>query len=125
MINESTLEVLPAIHALTGCDTTSQVGTKGNALKVGFNKGSELLSSFKLQRLDEDNIQNAEKFLVNCISKNEVDTFDELRHQFFHEKHLSFDIERFPPTSVYDNTFYVHIFKVIHGYIHLISSGLK
>ena len=44
-------------------------------------------------------IQDAEKFLVSCVSPRNVETFDELRNIVYHEKHLKFDIERFPPTS--------------------------
>ena len=44
-------------------------------------------------------IRNAEKFLLKCVTKHDVETFDELRYLVFHEKHLVFDIERFPPTS--------------------------
>ena len=38
-------------------------------------------------------------FLLKCITKHHVDTFDELRFMVYHEKYLELDIERFPPTS--------------------------
>ena len=41
----------------------------------------------------------AEKFFLKCITKHDVDTFDELRFIVYHKKYLEFDIERFPPTS--------------------------
>ena len=44
-------------------------------------------------------IESAEQFLLKCITKHCVDTFDELRLMVYHEKHLQFDIERSPPTS--------------------------
>ena len=44
-------------------------------------------------------IANAEKFLLKCITKHDVDPFDELRFIVYNEKYLEFDIERFPPTS--------------------------
>ena len=44
-IHESTIhlggplvQILPTIHSLTGCDTTSKVGTKENAFKVSSNE---------------------------------------------------------------------------------------
>ena len=33
------IEVLPAIHTLTGCDTTIKVGTKNMAIKEGVKNG--------------------------------------------------------------------------------------
>ena len=44
-------------------------------------------------------ISDAEKFLLKCITKCDVDTFTELRFIVYHEKYLEFDIERFLPTS--------------------------
>ena len=32
------VRILPTIHSLTGCDTTSKVGTKENAFKVASNE---------------------------------------------------------------------------------------
>ena len=44
-------------------------------------------------------IADAEKFLLKCLTKHDVDTFDEMRFIVYHEKYLQFDIECFPPTS--------------------------
>ena len=107
-IDQELAEVLPAIHALTGCDTTSKVGTKARALKVGVLSGYKLLYSFGRDNIHEDMIYDAEKFLVKCISNHEVDAFDELRCLVYHEKHLTFDIDRFPPTS---NSIRFHILR--------------
>ena len=93
------IEVLPASHALTGCDTTSKVGTKGKAVKEGIKNGYNLLYSFGKDEISNQMITDAEKFLVNCITSHNVDTFDEHRYLVYHEKHLKFDIECFPPTS--------------------------
>ena len=49
--------------------------------------------------LSNEMTADAEKFLLKCITKHDVDTFDELRFIVYHEKYLEFDIERFPPTS--------------------------
>ena len=49
--------------------------------------------------LSHEMIADAEKFLLKCITKHDVDTFDELRFIVYHEKYLEFDIERFLPTS--------------------------
>ena len=60
-------------------------------------------------------IADTEKFLLKCITKYDVDTFDELHFIVYHEKYLEFDTERFPPTS--DNIRQ-------HIYIAHISAGL-
>ena len=83
------------IHALTGCDTASEVGTKSKAVK-GANNDCELLYSCGRDELSDD-IANAEKFPLKCITKHDVDTFNQLRFIVYHEKHLQF--ERFSPTS--------------------------
>ena len=98
-IEQDLAEVLPAIHALTGCDTTSKFGTKGMAFKEGKKNGYNLLYSFGRDEISNQMTADAEKFLLNCIKRHDVSTFDELRYIVYHEKHLQFDIERFPPTS--------------------------
>ena len=40
------IDVLPAIHALTGCDTTNTIGTKRAALRLGETNRNEMLISF-------------------------------------------------------------------------------
>jgi hypothetical protein len=94
------VEVLPAVHALTGCDTTSKVGTKLSALQTAEKYGYELLSSFGTSDITDEMIKNAEKFLVRCIDHNShVDTFDDLRNQIYHRHSFKLDLERLPPTS--------------------------
>ena len=42
----------------------------------------------------------AERFLVQCLSKNtSVQTFDDLRFEIFHQKSFSLDLEKLPSTS--------------------------
>ena len=36
---------------------------------------------------------------LRCVTKHEIDTFDDLRYLVYHEKYQEFDIDRFPPTS--------------------------
>ena len=92
------VEVLPAIHALNGCDTASKVGTKSRAVREGADC-YHLLYTFGWDALSDEMIADAEEFLLKCITKHHVDTFDELRFMVYHEKYLELDIERFPPTS--------------------------
>ena len=44
-------------------------------------------------------IADAEKFLLKCITKHDVDTFNELCFIVYHEKYLEIDAECFLPTS--------------------------
>ena len=98
LLDANFVRVLIPIHDLTGADSVSKVGTKRSATIEGL-KNFELLSGFGQRALTAEMIDNAEKFLLKCITKHQVKTFDELRYTVYHEKHLEFDIERFPPTS--------------------------
>ena len=53
-IDSDVADVLPAVHALTGCDTTSKIGTKAAALKTAFACGIELLHSFGKTEISDD-----------------------------------------------------------------------
>ena len=110
-------EVLPAIHALTGCDTATKVGTKSRAVREGAGC-YHLLYAFGRDALSHEMIADAAKFLLKCITKHDVDTFDELRFIVYHEKYLEFDIERFPPTSdnIRQHILRAHICSVLYGY---------
>ena len=79
VIPHQLINVLPAIHALTGADTTSKIGTKTAILR----KSIELdgISSFGKTELNENMIEAAEKVLLHLIGHPECNTFDELRLQ--------------------------------------------
>lgn len=91
-------KVLPAIHTLTGSDTTSKVGSKAAALKVnpvGYleNFGKELNDT-------GDSLVEAEKYLVQVFKSGApYATMDELRYYIYHHgKNISF--AELPPTSI-------------------------
>ena len=93
------VDVLPAVHSLSGCDTTRKVSTKESALKVASLR-SDLLEGFGQGPLTEIMISSAEKFLVGCISDlDKVETFDELRHYQYHKKSFEFSLEKLAATS--------------------------
>ena len=94
-------EVLPAIHTLTGSDTATKVGTKSSAIRAGADC-YHLMYSFGRDSLSDKLITDAEKFLLKCITKHDVDTFDELRFIVYHDKYSKFDIEHFPQTSTHN-----------------------
>ena len=97
-LDSDLVEVLPVIHALTGCDTASKVGTKSRAVREGVGC-YHLLYAFGRDALIDEMIADAEKFLLKCITKHDADTFHELRFIVYHEKYFELDSERFPPTS--------------------------
>ena len=93
------IDILPALHSLTGCGSTSKISTKKSALKVAENL-SELLVNFGKEPLNEVMISDAEKFLVSCLSSScKSNTFDELRYESYHSKSFNFNLEQIPPTS--------------------------
>ena len=61
-------QCLPALHALTGCDTTSQISTKLAALNtVRKPDNFSLILNFNCPQLTESAIQMTETFLVKCL----------------------------------------------------------
>ena len=87
--------ILPAVHALTGCDTASKVETKVGPIKL--KDSFHLLFSFGKDRLNANMISNAEKFLVHCIlkcSSTTISSFDELpvRNHVYHRYVSNLDI---------------------------------
>ena len=97
-LDSDLVEVLPAVNALTGWDTASKVDTKSSAVREGA-ESYHFLNAFGRDALSDEMIADAEKFLLKCVKKHDIDTFDELPFIAYHEKYLEFDTERFPPTS--------------------------
>ncbi len=97
--NEPLCLVLPAVHALTGCDSTSKVGTKLSALKAD---PINYLADFG-KSLNDPNLEhaftNAEEYLVHVLKpRTTCKTMDELRYTLYHQSKVS-DIDELPPTS--------------------------
>ena len=106
-MDSTVIEVLPAVHALSGCDTTSKIGTKKSAFQTAEKSGEEYLKSFGKSVLTEEMVCSAEKFLADCLSNDKkLQTFDELRFQTYHKKTLQLDFEKLPCTS---NSIHRHI----------------
>ena len=98
---ETTLvDVLAALHALTGYDTTSKICSKNIALKIADTNIIENLVTFGKTDLSIDMIIMAEKFPVKCIySKTNSENFEDLRMKFCHHNN-TFNLEKIPPTSM-------------------------
>ena len=93
--------MIPAIHALTGCDTTSKVSTKKVAFACAQSDSVDFIQTFAKQPLSENMINDAESFLVKCLSPKSisVSTFDELRYIKYHSQSFNLDFEKLPTTS--------------------------
>ena len=93
------VDVLPPLHALTGCDTTSKICSKTAALKTTDTDVIENLVTFCKTDINFDMIITAETFLVKCIdSKTNSENLDELRMEYYHHNN-KFNLEKIPPTS--------------------------
>jgi hypothetical protein len=95
-LNESVIEVLPAVRALSGCDTTSKFGTKHAALKHA-KASPHLLARFGKDQLSEAMIYDAESYLAGIIKPNYSSMNDCRISQYHRMKRL--DFSKLPPTS--------------------------
>ena len=92
---------LSALHALTGCDTTSKIATKLATLKaVRTPENLQLLVHFNCSQLTDNATQSAELFLVKCLKPStHLETFDKLRLDTFDNNALKLDFEKTTCTS--------------------------
>ena len=82
-MNQTMVKALPAYHALTGCDTTSHIASKSAFLTKPLDL--DLISNFGIALMDTTIIENAERFLIACFTKRDANTFDEYRHEQYHD----------------------------------------
>lgn len=101
-LGDEVTRCLPALHALTGCDTTSKVSTKAAALKaISKPEQSSLILNFDHLPLTDDAVRMAELFLVKCLKPStDLETFNDLRVDAFNSNALKLDFEKTPCTSV-------------------------
>jgi hypothetical protein len=65
----SVSEILPAVHAVTGCDTTTKVGTK-HATLIRAEESPQYLMAFGKEELPDTMLKATESFLALVISIN-------------------------------------------------------
>ena len=88
-------DILPAMHAIGGCETTKNIGIKAPERQAGIEEGQKLLYYFGRDDLLENMIPMAEYFFTKFISyATEFQTFDELRHHVYHVKNFQLDIKK-------------------------------
>ena len=79
-LGEDLVEMLPAVHSQTGCDTTSKIGTKSKALAV-MKKCMQLKRLTTRYNLNERCIHAGEQFLLKWLPKSsDVYWFDSMRY---------------------------------------------
>ena len=90
-LDNGLVSCLPAIHALSGCDSTSKVGPKLSGLKASLDLS--LLEGFGVEELSPQMTSNVEKFLVSGLMKTDCSTFDEYQWEQYHnsKKELDFN----------------------------------
>ena len=104
-LGQDHIRILPAVHALTGCDTTSKISTKNKAFKTSkLEKFQKSLATFGEITLTEELVATSEEFLVECLASKEAKatgakTFDSLRHFMFHNRKKDIDLDTLPCTS--------------------------
>ena len=100
-LGDELTQCLPALHALTGCDTTSKVGTKLAALNTIRKPGNcSMILNFNSPQLTESSIEMAETFLVKCLKPStDLETFDDLCLASFNSNALKVNFERTACTS--------------------------
>ena len=100
-LDDKLVQCLPALHALTGCDSTSKISTKLSALNtIRIPENTALILNFGCPQLTELATQMAELFLVKCLkSSADLETFNALRVGSFDKNSLKFDSEKTACTS--------------------------
>ena len=99
-MGDDLVEMLPAAHTLTGCDTTSKIGTKKKALTVLKSLQHFELKTFGIGQLTAQSYQVCEQFLLKCLPKStNIESFDSLRYSLYHCPDYKIDIEKLPCTS--------------------------
>lgn len=96
VVEKQIIEILPAIHSLSGCDTTSKVGTKHAAL-MRAKDYAYLLKDFGREELSDTILENAEEYLTRVLSKD-FQRMNDLRIFKYHRMKI-LDFTKLPPTS--------------------------
>ena len=72
-LDPSLTYILPAVHAFTGCDTTSTISTKSSAFRVAKEEHcKQYLKDFLMKELDHDLCLKVEHFLMKCLSRDNL-----------------------------------------------------
>ena len=92
VVSDILIKALPAIHALTGSDTTSKIGSKTAILKRSVEL--EAIASFGKAELTNEMIKGAETVLLQLLGHPEFKEFDEYRFQQFYDSKKSLSLKK-------------------------------
>ena len=95
-LDDKLVQCLPALHALTGWDSTSKISMKLSALNtIPIPGNTALIPNFGCPQLTELATQMAELFLVKCLKASvELETLNEFRVASFDKNSQKFDFEK-------------------------------
>ena len=98
---DNAVHIVPAVPALTGCDTTSKVGTTLQGFKVTHKPKYDILKCFGSISLDECMCIVTEQFLLQSLMKTETHkkTFDDFRYSRYHSNNFKLELDKFPCSS--------------------------
>jgi len=104
---------LPAMHALTGCDTVSSFASKGKVAAFQLIR-SNLSFSTALAQLSKDfgvsqeTMDNIETYVCHLYGSKKITSIDELRYAIFCAKKGNIESQNLPPCQ---NTLRKHIIR--------------
>ena len=118
-VNADVFDILPPVHALTGCDTISKIDAKTAAVNTANKCSYELICSFGKTGITDEIIGNAEKFLLKYISNQNLNEFDDTRYRLYYKKLHQFHLEKFIPVSsgIRQHTYCRPIYNVIFDFM--------
>ena len=96
IVEKQIIETLPAIHSVSGCDTTNKVGTNHTALTKAKDY-AYLIKNFGRAEMSDLMLENAEEYLTRVLAK-EFKKMDDLR-TFKYHRMKNLDFTKLPPTS--------------------------
>ena len=91
-LDNGLVSCLLAIHALSSCNSTSNVGPIVSGLTTSMNLS--LLEGFGVEDLSPQMTSNAEKFLVSGLQKTDCSTLDEYRWEQYHNYKKELDLNQ-------------------------------
>lgn len=96
IVEKQITETSPAIHSLSGCDTTSKDGMKHAALARAKDYAYHI-KDFRRAELSDMIIQNAEEYLTRVLAREFMKMVD--RRAFKYHRMKNLDFTKPPPAS--------------------------
>lgn len=101
-LTTSITRLLPALHAFTGCGSTSKIGTKTKALNLVMNNKMHAQALYSLgcgQRLSLDEFRPLEKFYLDLLGRKESSADEARQHILSSSLGGGINLSKIPCTS--------------------------